>query len=139
MRPDRPRVSAISQIGGDLYCQNSSDISHYQQSLASCQLGIARGLQCNTDDRLRRAVIQQLICNFHLCFNEIEMRFDVQFRQYFSMLWPQMEQMAHDDLITPDSHGIEVTPAGRLVVRALCMLFDHYLSEQSRQCFSQLI
>lgn len=46
-------VSAISQIG-DLYCQNSSDLNHYQNALAGAQLATSRGLVCTTDDRLRR-------------------------------------------------------------------------------------
>jgi oxygen-independent coproporphyrinogen III oxidase len=131
-------VSAISQIG-DLYCQNASDIAQYQQSLTNDQLATARGLQCSADDRLRRAVIQQLICNFRLCFKAIEARFGIRFRQHFSVIWPQLEQMAHDGLIALDSQGIEVKPAGRLLVRSLCMLFDRYLNEQSRQRFSRVI
>ena len=35
--------------------------------------------------------------------------------------------------------GIEVRPAGRLLVRSLCMLFDHYLEQQNQQRFSRVI
>ena len=131
-------VSAISQIG-DLYCQNSADINLYQQSLGDGQLATLRGLHCNADDRLRRAVIQQLICHFRLSFNEIEQAYAIDFRSYFAEIWPQMQQMAQDGLIQLDAQSIEVRPAGRLLVRSLCMLFDHYLNEQSRQRFSRVI
>src|SRR5690606_26864999 len=63
-------VSAISQIG-DLYSQNDSDIQGYQSSLARGELATRRGLVCNADDRLRRAVISQLICHFELKFADI--------------------------------------------------------------------
>jgi oxygen-independent coproporphyrinogen-3 oxidase len=131
-------VSAISQIG-DLYCQNDSDLSQYQQTLASGQLATQRGLHCNADDRVRRAVIQQLICHFHLSFAEIEQAHGIQFRAYFTELWPQLEQMARDDLIDLSAEGINVRPAGRLLVRSLCMLFDHYLNQDSQQRFSRVI
>lgn len=131
-------VSAISQIG-DLYSQNSNDLADYQNLLASDQLATKRGLVCNQDDRIRRAVIQQLICHFSLDFVAIEKQFDIEFRNYFSDLWPQLATMASDGLITLDSTGIKVLPAGRLLVRSVCMVFDAYLTQQNRQRFSRVI
>ena len=131
-------VSAISQIG-DLYSQNDSDIASYQQTLGNGQLATRRGLHCNADDRLRRAVIQQLICHFQLRFADIEQAYDVVFPQYFAALWPQLEQLHRDGLIELSAAGIEVRPAGRLLVRSLCMLFDRYLNDQVRQRFSRVI
>ncbi|MDH1262747.1 oxygen-independent coproporphyrinogen III oxidase [Pseudomonas sp. GD03944] len=131
-------VSAISQIG-DLYCQNSSDLGNYQQQLASGQLATQRGLHCNEDDRVRRAVIQQLICHFHLDIAEVERRFGIDFSSYFVEAWPALQQMASDGLIRLDDRAIEVLPAGRLLVRSVCMVFDHYLNEHSRQRFSRVI
>ena len=131
-------VSAISQIG-DLYCQNSSDLTHYQNALAGAQLATSRGLVCNADDRLRREVIQQLICNFSLKFEEIEQAFNIDFRGYFNELWPELEEMADDGLIELGSEAIIVLPAGRLLVRSVCMVFDAYLGQQNRQRFSRVI
>ncbi|MBB1519706.1 oxygen-independent coproporphyrinogen III oxidase [Aquipseudomonas guryensis] len=131
-------VSAISQIG-DLYCQNSSDLGNYQQSIDNGQLATLRGLQCNDDDRIRRAVIQQLICEFQLDFATIETQFNIDFRGYFAPLWPQLQQQALDGLIDITDRGIDVRPAGRLLVRSVCMLFDHYLEQQNLQRFSRVI
>ncbi|UZE25509.1 oxygen-independent coproporphyrinogen III oxidase [Pseudomonas sp. B21-056] len=131
-------VSAISQIG-DLYCQNSSDLNHYQSLLADGQLATHRGLVCNADDRLRRAVIQQLICHFNLAFAEIEQTFPIDFQHYFAALWPQLQAMAEDGLIELDNTHIKILPAGRLLVRSVCMVFDAYLEQQNRQRFSRVI
>jgi oxygen-independent coproporphyrinogen III oxidase len=131
-------VSAISQVG-DLYSQNSSDLNDYQTMLASDQLATRRGLLCDADDRLRRAVIQQLICHFSLNIPGIEHAFNVDFRGYFSEVWPQLEGMARDGLITIDQAEINVLPAGRLLVRAVCMVFDAHLNLQDRQRFSRVI
>ncbi|VVO16295.1 Oxygen-independent coproporphyrinogen III oxidase [Pseudomonas fluorescens] len=131
-------VSAISQIG-DLYCQNSSDLTQYQNALASSQPATHRGLLCNADDRLRRAVIQQLICHFNLEFAQIEHAFNIDFQGYFAELWPQLQSMAGDGLIELDNEKISVLPAGRLLVRSVCMVFDAYLGQQNRQRFSRVI
>ncbi|TQH48383.1 coproporphyrinogen III oxidase, partial [Pseudomonas aeruginosa] len=131
-------VSAISQIG-DLYSQNSSDINDYQTSLDNGQLAIRRGLHCNSDDRVRRAVIQQLICHFELAFEDIETEFGIDFRSYFAELWPDLERFAADGLIRLDAKGIDITSSGRLLVRSICMLFDRYLPSLNRQRFSRVI
>jgi oxygen-independent coproporphyrinogen-3 oxidase len=96
-------------------------------------------LVCTTDDRLRREVIQQLICNFSLVFERIEQAFNIDFRGYFDEIWLQLEAMAKDGLITLDAQGIRVLPAGRLLVRSVCMVFDAYLEHQNRQRFSRVI
>jgi oxygen-independent coproporphyrinogen-3 oxidase len=47
--------------------------------------------------------------------------------------------MARDQLIKLSPQGIDILPAGRLLARSVCMLFDHYLNEQTRQRFSRVI
>jgi oxygen-independent coproporphyrinogen-3 oxidase len=131
-------VSSISQIG-DLYCQNDNDLAAYQNSLGDQQLATRRGLKCDDDDRLRRAVIQQLICHFNLRFADIEQAYGIDFFDYFADIWPPLEQMAKDGLIQLSRTGIQVKPAGRLLVRSLCMLFDRYLSSVNQQRFSRVI
>lgn len=131
-------VSAISQIG-DLYCQNDSDITSYQHTLRSEQVSISRGLLCNQDDRIRREVIQQIICNLHVSFARIEQGFNIDFRGYFSGQWSALETMAADGLIALNGEQLTVLPAGRLLVRSICMVFDSYLGQQSRQRYSRVI
>jgi len=131
-------VSAISQVG-DLYSQNSSDIADYQSALDQSQLATRRGLHCNKDDIIRRAVIQQLICHFQLDFDEIEELYNIDFRGYFSEIWPDLERFAADGLIALTPRGIDVSASGRLLVRSLCMLFDRYLPTQNLQRFSRVI
>ena len=131
-------VSAISQIG-ELYCQNTNDLTQYQHTLGSAQLATSRGLLCNQDDRIRREVIQQIICNLQLPFAYVEQRFNIDFRGYFAPLWPSLEQMAADGLIALDNQQLTVLPAGRLLVRSVCMVFDAYLEQQTRQRYSRVI
>jgi oxygen-independent coproporphyrinogen-3 oxidase len=131
-------VSAISEVDG-VYCQNSSDLAEYQRRLADGCLATVRGLHSSQDDRLRRAVIQQLMCRFELDIADIEQTWSIDFRQTFAPLWPRLEVMAREGLILLGPRFIEVTPAGRLLVRALCGVFDAYLAEQPAPLFSRVI
>ncbi|MFH7445049.1 coproporphyrinogen III oxidase, partial [Pseudomonas syringae pv. tagetis] len=47
--------------------------------------------------------------------------------------------MTEDGLFTLSNTGLKITPAGRLLVRAVCMVFAAYLPRQSRQQFSRVI
>lgn len=118
-------VSAVSQVG-DLYCQNDSDISRYEQLLAQGQLPTMRGLRCNKDDRIRREVIQRLLCDFELQFNTIENAPQIDFKDYFRTSWPTLQRMANDGLIQLDDHSLVILPAGRLLASAICAQFDRY-------------
>ena len=131
-------VSSISQIG-DLFGQNTVDIKAYQESLDADRLATRRGLVCHADDRLRRAVISQLICHFSLRFADIEQRFAIDFKDYFGDCFPMLQQMDRDGLIRLSDAGLDVLPAGRLLVRSVCRVFDAYQSVDSDQRFSRII
>jgi oxygen-independent coproporphyrinogen-3 oxidase len=131
-------VSSISQVG-DLFSQNSSDIKVYQNILDSDKLATRRGLQAHADDRLRRNVIGQLICHFALDFAEIEQRFGIVFGDYFADCWPILQQMSRDGLIQLTDRGIRILPAGRLLVRSVCMVFDAYQVQDTNQRYSRII
>lgn len=131
-------VSAISQVGS-VYCQNASDVTLYQQAIDHDQLATTRGLRCNEDDRIRAMVIQRLICDFELDFNIVERSFNIDFRLYFQSIWPSLEQMHIDGLIELTEASLAIKPAGRLLVRAVCMQFDRYLPKPASTCGSSIV
>jgi oxygen-independent coproporphyrinogen-3 oxidase len=48
--------------------------------------------------------------------------------------------MAQDGLLSIDGPRIEVLPAGRLLIRNICMVFDRYLADSAQQGrFSKVI
>jgi oxygen-independent coproporphyrinogen-3 oxidase len=118
-------VAAISQIDG-LYVQNSCDLQGYQAQLDRGQLASCRGFRCGPDDCLRGEIIERLICDCSLDIRRIEARFGLLFREYFADAWPALEQMQRDGLLRFDEASIAILPAGRLLVNAVCRLFDRY-------------
>lgn len=132
-------VSAISQIG-NVYYQNEHDLAAYSQAVTQQQHAVKRGVQLNTDDHIRRAVITELICQFELDKRGIEQRFAINFDQYFADEQEELRQFAADGLIRLQPESIQVTPAGRLLIRRICMAFDAYIpKKQQSQNFSRII
>ncbi len=132
-------VSAISQIG-DVYYQNEHDLSAYTQGVSQQEHAVKRGVILTPDDHIRRAVITQLISQFELNKREIVAPFGVNFDEYFAPELSELEQFKQDGLIEHSAEHIRVTPAGRLLIRRICMAFDAYIpKQQPTNNFSRII
>jgi oxygen-independent coproporphyrinogen-3 oxidase len=119
-------VSAIGRIG-PAYCQSEKKLDRYYARLDRGELPVLRGIQLNQDDLVRRAVIQALACHFELAKESIEIAYLIDFDKYFATELADLEKLEADGLVTVDDEWIRVTPRGRLLVRAACMVFDRYL------------
>jgi oxygen-independent coproporphyrinogen-3 oxidase len=132
-------MSAIGQIGPTYY-QNRKDLDAYYAVLDAGQLPVMRGLELTADDLVRRAVIQALTCHFRLSIESIELAYLIDFRKYFAAELADLRKLVQDGLVELDTDWIVVTPKGRLLVRAVCMVFDRYLREtQARAAYSRVI
>lgn len=133
-------VSAISQVS-NAYFQNHTDLSLYQNSIENGQLAIMKGYISSDDDRIRHAVIMQLLCHNELNSREIETSFGINFKEYFQSELNSLHNLQEDGVITvyyQDSDvQIKITEVGRLLVRCVCMVFDKYLTSHSN--FSKVI
>ncbi len=132
-------VSAIGKIG-DSYSQNLKSLPDYYSALDAGQLPIWRGLELNADDILRREVIQQIMCQGELDYSKVGSRFQIQFKDYFADELTRLEPLREDGLVKLEPGRLEVTPAGRLLLRAVAMVFDAYLNKNGNvERFSKVI
>ena len=69
----------------------------------------------------------------------IEKQFGIDFRSYFSKEMDELQPMQEDGLINISNDTITVTPAGKLLIRNVCMVFDAYMRAQKEQRFSRVI
>lgn len=99
-----------------------------------------RGIELTADDIVRRAVISSLMCQFELSIESIEIAHLINFREYFAPELERLKSFVEDGLIEMDSNWITVTPRGRMLVRAVAMVFDRYLQhDRDRARFSKVI
>ncbi len=131
----------ITSIGmvGDSYSQNLKGLEDYYACIDQGRLAVFRGVQLDADDRLRRAVITDLICHFALDFAAVERRYAIHFPDYFALELTELADMETDGLLILSDSGIRVLPPGRLLIRNICMVFDRYLRAQRQSRFSKVI
>lgn len=130
-------VTAISNIG-NCYSQNFRTVDEYHSALDKGDLPIMRGFELSVDDRLRREVITQLICHFVLDIPSLERKYEITFSDYFAPEVLALDAMATDGLLIRDVKAITIEPAGKLLIRNICMVFDAYLKSRQQQ-FSKVI
>ena len=130
--------TSIGQVG-DSYSQNLKELEEYYARIDADSIPVFRGYELNADDKLRRAVITDLICHFELEKAKVEQAFNIRFDDYFALELKDLEAMEKDGLLALSPERIQVADAGKLLIRNICMVFDRYLREKTNQRFSKVI
>lgn len=115
-------VSAISSVPQG-YAQNTPQEVAWRNVVKSGHLPIARGLALTDDDVFRAEIIERLMCDLHVdlaAICERHGRCITDLGDLNAALRPFMA----DGLATFDGKRLEVTEAGRVVLRAIAAIFD---------------
>lgn len=133
-------VSSIGDLPGG-YFQNEKKLSTYYESLTRGSLPIERGVLVSDDDRLRRWIITEIMCNFAVRKDEVLTRFGIDFDSYFADALPALAPLEEAGFVELTAESIRITSAGRLLVRNAAMAFDAYLGkkEGGRPVFSRTV
>lgn len=131
-------ITAISRIG-DNYSQNVRTIDEYESYLSQNKIPVFRGIELEDDDRLRREIINQLMCNNKLDIIKLEKKWGINFSSYFKSTIKNLQSMADDGLLKIEKSKITITTTGRILARSICMQFDRYLQEKDGKRFSKVI
>ena len=125
-------VSAIGDVSGS-YAQNQKKLPRYYDAIDKGSLPIERGYRLSADDQIRRFVITQLMCNFHLDMRAVEERFGVVFDHVFERELLELASpggLIANGFVTVSREAVHVEPLGHLFVRNVAMLFDRYLLDK---------
>ena len=121
-------VSSISKVG-DTYAQNAKSLPEYYRMIDAGALAVQRGVALEPDDRLRRDVIQQLMCATRLDFSSIESRHGIRFEDYFATELAALGPLEKDGLVAREGRSLRITARGRLLMRNVAMVFDAHLKK----------
>ncbi len=108
------------------YVQNATTTPAYTAAMQAHRFATARGIAVTSDDRLRRDVIERIMCNLAVDLDAVA-------RAHGADAWPlhvaaqSLASLARDGLVTQDAGHIAVTPIGRPFVRHVAAVFDAYL------------
>jgi oxygen-independent coproporphyrinogen III oxidase len=130
-------MSAISQTETH-YRQNEKILPHYYATLDRGEFPIAKAFFLSADDRIRREVIMRLMCDLKLKYAPLSARLGIDFPHYFADALASLAEAEADGLVQRLPDRLQVTDAGRLLIRNLAMPFDAYLAKKPAR-FSQTV
>lgn len=124
--------AAISRIGA-CYSQNLRAPGKYAQAVHQGMLPVARGIELDADDLVRRAVIHGLCSAGQVAIESIEIAHLIDFQASFAAEIRALEPWVDAGLVEVDAEWIVVTPPGRRYLRAISACFDRYQREFARR------
>ncbi len=111
------------------YIQNVISVPTYRDAIIAGELPVARGVALTDEDRMRRDIIERLMCDLTVDLDEIAInhrRPSTEFSKEIQELMP----LAQCGLVTISGAVITVLPSWRSAVRLACAAFDQYLPQR---------
>jgi oxygen-independent coproporphyrinogen-3 oxidase len=118
-------VSSISLLNNN-YNQNVYSINEYKQLLLKNYIPISKIIIISKDDKIRKYIINKLMCNLYINFITVNIKFNIKFDIYFESEIFKLNNLIKDKLINVTKFSITITPLGRFLIRNICSIFDKY-------------
>ncbi|MGI9507049.1 MAG: oxygen-independent coproporphyrinogen III oxidase [Geminicoccaceae bacterium] len=108
------------------YVQNQVPLLAWREAVSENRLAIARGLVLDDEDRLRRAVIERLMCDFEVDLAAELKAFD-RANDHFAAELERLDELAVDGIVERHGMTVRVPEPARPLVRIVAAIFDQYL------------
>jgi oxygen-independent coproporphyrinogen-3 oxidase len=119
-------ASAISRVPQG-YAQNQSNVREWLERIEAGQLGTARGLGLDAEDRLRADIIERVMCDLTVDLDAVTAAHGTDSRAVADA-FPALEALARDGIATLAGARVGVTAEARLLARLVAAAFDTYLA-----------
>jgi len=132
----------MSGIGDvcDRFIQNDADLAGWSQAIDEGRFPVVRGHKLSRDDRLRRLVILNIMCNLELPYSLTEAEYGAPADQLLADNLAELPGLVQDGLVEIAETGLQITDKGRYFVRNVAMVFDAYLKQDdSKPLFSKTV
>jgi oxygen-independent coproporphyrinogen-3 oxidase len=133
-------ASSISQLWG-AYAQNHKSSLKYMEAIENTGFAIERGFELNIKQQIVRSVINSIMCNGVLYFNEIAAQFQLTTNEIKDIVNYDSEKLIDfekDAIISINENGILISELGHKIARNIAMVFDPDL-KQGESIYSKTI
>lgn len=109
------------------YVQNAPDVRTWEHAVEAGDLPVCRGIAIDDDDRLRRAVIERLMCDMAVDLDAVAAANGHPGHDWSAEL-AALRPLEADGLVEIDGSRVRVPPESRALVRVVAAVFDRYLT-----------
>ncbi len=108
------------------YVQNAVPLRAWAEAVRNGHPAVDKGIALSDDDRLRRDIIERLMCDLEVDLSVEAARYGKSANEFSGEI-EMLKPMIADGIATIDGDRISITEPGRPLMRAVCALFDTYL------------
>lgn len=134
-------VSSISQMH-DSYIQNTKDITEYVESINQGKFPVEKGYRMKSNEVVVREVINHIMCNRYMHWQEIADRFDLSVMELKNIVNfdpSRIASLVEDELLEENNDGITITNKGKFFIRNIAVAFDPLMVNPTDKKFSKSI
>ncbi len=131
-------VTSIGHVEG-AYFQNVKELSEYYQAIDERRLPTFRGKILSSEDRMRRWVIERLMCDFVLDKRVFQEQFGLCFDETFVKERRLLEPYFGYGFLEDSPDVLRVLGQGELFIRNISCCFDAYFMKSQQTNFSRAI
>jgi len=108
------------------YVQNETDVRRWRSDIKDRMLPIVKGISTDRDDRVRRALIERLMCDMTVDIDQTATQFGYSIKD-FPTETDALRQLCEDGLIEFENGTVRIPPKNHVFVRIIASVFDQYL------------
>ena len=119
-------ASAISQLNS-AYSQNIKNAAQYIKAIETNNLAIFRGYSVTKEQKVIRDVINNLMCNYYVDFNDIANNNEISIDELYEIIdfsYENFGDFIEDGILEIENEKVNVFENGRLFTRNIAMKFD---------------
>lgn len=127
-------VTGISQLT-DCYAQNSKNIQEYMEQIENGSFAVCKGYALSREEQITREVIEALMCNYQIDFEEISERLQLpveEIKKATAYNEEVLKSFEADGIIQIDGNQIRMTEEGALFVRNVAASLDKLMLNTSK-------
>lgn len=118
-------TSAIGSLP-QAYVQNAANTVNYREMLAAGKLPVVRGCAVTAEDRLRRDVIESVMCHLAVDLGAVTAAHGVR-PDHFASELAALDRFGEEGIVERNGDRIVIPDDARAFVRTVCAVFDQYL------------
>ncbi|RUR22996.1 oxygen-independent coproporphyrinogen III oxidase [Legionella qingyii] len=124
-------ASSISQLTHG-YAQNTSDLKQYKNTVINHLLPIVRGMEICTEDQLRKAIIDDIMCYLEVNLKKHCAVFNYPL-DYFDSELRSLDNLVKDGLVAINDYIIQIHPKARQITRVVSSYFDRFFKTNTQR------
>jgi len=109
------------------YVQNAPGMVAYRDAIVAGWPATVRGRALTPEDRLRRSIIERLMCDLTVDVAERCAAYDTD-AEHFTAELARLDELVSDGIVERSGTRITVPEQSRAFVRSVCAVFDAYMS-----------